>query len=86
MKQDRRLTGLGSGHVGQKPEGLGLHVGTAAAPFAQVRVLLCTLDGLIDGGGAVYETIFYWESTATTDRGRQTPHRNQTRSTPRHRR
>lgn len=59
--------------MGQDLEGLGLHVGAAAAPFTQVRLLLCTLDGLIDGGGAVYETIFNWESTATTDRGRQPP-------------
>lgn len=72
-----KLTGLGSGHVGQDPEGLGLHAGAAAAPLVHVRVLLCTLDGLIDRGGAVYKTFFNWESTAN-------PHRNQTRSTPRH--
>lgn len=71
MKQDdiTTLTGLGAGHMSQDPEGLGLHGGTAAAPVqVQVQVLLCGLDGLIDGGGAVYEAIFYWESTATTDR------------------
>lgn len=85
MKQNiKKLTGLGSDHVSQDPEGLGLHVDAAAAPVSEVQVLLCTLDGLIDRGGAVYKTLFNWESTATTDRGRQTP-RNQTRSTTRHR-
>lgn len=52
-----RLTGLASGRVGQDPEGLGLCAGAAAVPLIQDRVLLCTLDGLIDGGGAVYEAI-----------------------------
>lgn len=88
--QDRDLTGLSPGHVGQDPEGLGLHVDTAAASFAQVRLLLCALDGLIDGRGAVYDTIFNWERTATTDRGRQTrppkkPDQVSTRPTPGHR-
>lgn len=60
--------------MGQDPEGLGLHVGAAAAPFAQLRVLLRALDGLIDQRGAVHEAVHDWDRTGTTDRGRHVAH------------
>lgn len=65
--QQLGLTGLGSSHVGQDPERLGLHVDAAAPPIGLLRVPVGTLDGLIDGGGAV--CLSNWHSTATTHSG-----------------
>lgn len=67
------LTRLGSGHVGQDPEGLGPHVAAAVPSVAHVRVFVGALDSLIDGGAAVYQTFSNWDSTATTHRGRRAP-------------
>lgn len=44
-----------------------------AAPTIEVQVLVRGLDSLVDEGGAIYETLFTWDNTATTDRGHQAP-------------
>ena len=68
-----KLTGLSSCHVGEDPEGLGLHGGSALSPLPHVRVPPGALHGLIDRRGAVYEMIFNWETTVTTSPPTHTP-------------
>ncbi len=64
-----KLTVFSSSKVGEDTEGLGLQLGGSFGPISRPQIIDFTGDdGLIHWGSTVYNTVFNWQITATTER------------------
>lgn len=68
-KKAGRLTVFSSSNVGEEAEGLGLQLGGSFSPFRWPQVIVFIgNDGLIHWGSTVYNMVFNWQITATTEK------------------